>query len=110
MDLRATELHLKSPATLVLSKRLAIWRIKNKLRFAICEAVNDGFISYARHIESWGERALHERQHRFDLHADAYRAQIERLAAGKDASPEEQESIRQDLQEIAREETLAPSA
>jgi GTP-binding protein EngB required for normal cell division len=107
MDLRAPELDLKPPAALMLSKRLSSWRIESKLTRAIGDAANDGFTSYARHIESWGEQALNELQHRFDLHGDAYRAQIERLAAGKVASPEEQASIRKDLEVITREETLA---
>ena len=59
-------------------------------------------------LESWSRRTLAELHRQFDAHADAYRAQLERLTGEGEAGPEETEAIRRDLETLSRFHSAQP--
>ncbi len=81
----------------VLGRGLTERRVKGNLREQIGSAVDEAFQRYGRMLELWTRRTMAELQRRFDSHADAYRAQLERLSTTKEPGAEEVEAIRHDL-------------
>jgi GTPase Era involved in 16S rRNA processing len=81
----------------VLGRGLTEARIKKKLKNQIGPAVDDAFQRYGRMLELWIRRAVAELQRRFDSHADAYRAQLERFSAAETPAENEVEAIQRDL-------------
>jgi hypothetical protein len=81
----------------VLGRGLTEARVKKKLRDQIGSAVDKAFQRYGQMLESWVRRTVAELQRRFDSHADAYRAQLERLSAAETPAENEVEAIRNDL-------------
>jgi GTP-binding protein EngB required for normal cell division len=77
-------------------------RVENKLREQVGPNIDEAFERYRRMLESWTRRTLAELHRQFDAHADAYRAQIERLTNTGPAAPEETASILGDLEALAR--------
>lgn len=80
---------------------LAKHQIENKLRAQIGPTVAEAFSSYGRMLEAWARRIQAELHRRFDARADAYRAHLDRTMAGADATPQEKETIRRDLEDLA---------
>lgn len=85
----------------VLSRGLTERRVKKKLKAQIGSAVDEAFQGYGRMLELWIRRTIAELQRRFDSHADAYRAQLERLTTTREAGAEESEAIRRDLSALS---------
>ena len=81
----------------VLGRGLTEARVKRKLRDEIGSAVDEGFRRYGRMLELWIRRTVAKLQQRFDSHADAYRAQLERLSAAETPAENKVEAIRRDL-------------
>jgi len=78
-------------------------RLERRLEDAIGAQVTEAFRSYRRLLEAWLRRAINRMQAQFESHADTYRAQLDRLLASQEASPEAVEAIRRDLAELAAE-------
>lgn len=85
----------------VLGRGLTERRVKKKLKAQIGSAVDEAFQGYGRMLELWIRRTIAELQRRFDSHADAYRAQLERLTTTREAGAEESEAIRRDLSTLS---------
>ena len=81
----------------VLGRGLTERRVKKKLQAQIGPVVDAAFQGYGRMLELWIRKTIAELQRRFDSHADAYRAQLERLTNTKEAGVEETEAVRRDL-------------
>jgi hypothetical protein len=96
-DLGPLAIELRRDPLAVLGRGMTERRVRNKLSAQIGPAVDEAFQRYGRMLELWIRRTLSELQRRFDSHADAYRAQLERLTATKEASTEHVEAVRQDL-------------
>jgi GTP-binding protein EngB required for normal cell division len=85
-------------------------RLESRLRRLLGREVSEAFLSYRRLLQAWARRAIAGMQARFDSHADAYRAQLERLLGSSEASPEAAEAIRRDLADIRLEPSQAARA
>ena len=88
---------LRKDLLAVLGRGLTEARVKKKLKDQIGSAMDEAFQRYGRMLELWVRRTMTELQRRFDSHADAYRAQLERLSSTKEPGVEEAEAIRRDL-------------
>jgi GTP-binding protein EngB required for normal cell division len=78
-------------------------RVERRLGRLVGREVGEAFRSYRRLLEAWVRRAAAEMQARFDSHADAYRAQLDRLLGSSEANPDDAEAIRKDLADIRLE-------
>ncbi len=88
-----------------LSKRMAARRIEHRLRAQIGTALSRRFYNFGRMLDAWAQRVLADLQHRFDAHADGYRAHLHRVSAIDRLSEAEAVSIRRDLKRLARPQT-----
>jgi len=70
---------------------------ERRLRREIQPQIEAAFIGYARSIETWVRTVLKDIALQFDARADAYRAQLARLAARSTVSAEEQARIESDI-------------
>jgi len=75
-------------------------RMEKRLSHLLGQRIAEAFRSYRRLVDAWVRLAIAEIQARFDSHADAYRAQLDRLLGTSEASPDEAEAIRRDLADI----------
>lgn len=100
-DLGTVEVKLRKDFLAVLGRGFTEGRIRNKLRARIGPSVGEAFQRYGRMLELWIRKTMSELQRRFDSHADAYRAQLERLTATKETGVEEVEAVRRDLAAIS---------
>ena len=69
----------------------------NTLRPALEQALN----SYSRLLSGWSVRALIAIERDFNIYADRYRAQLERLLSGRQASDSDANSLKSDLESLA---------
>jgi hypothetical protein len=102
------EITLRRDFLAVLGKALTKRRIETKLLKQIGSSVDEAFQRYGKLLESWCRRTLSELHRQFDAHADAYRAQLERLTGTGKAGPEETRAIRHDLQTLLRFQSAQP--
>jgi GTP-binding protein EngB required for normal cell division len=86
----------------VLGKAFTKRRIEGKLLKQIGSSVDEGFHRYGKMLEAWSRSILAEIHRQFDAHADAYRAQLERLTGGGKTRPEEADAIKHDLQAVSQ--------
>ena len=96
-DLGVLVIELRKDFLTALGRGVTEHRVRNKLRAQIGPAVDEAFQRYGRMLELWIRRTLGELQRRFDLHADAYRAQLERLTTTKETGVDEVEAVQRDL-------------
>jgi GTP-binding protein EngB required for normal cell division len=75
----------------------AIGRLRREIRAQIGSQVDESIAVYARVIQSWVREIFTELQERFDAYADAYRAQLGRLASSISESVDDEQAIRDDL-------------
>ena len=75
-------------------------RMQRRLKRLIGPGVEEALRWYRRLLEAWVRRAIAEIQVQFDSHADAYRAQLDRLLGASGPNPDESEAIRRDLADI----------
>jgi hypothetical protein len=108
-DLGAVEVELRKDLFAVFGRSLTERRVRSKLKAQIGPAVDEAFQRYGRTLEVWIRRAMGELQRRFDSHADAYRAQLERLTATKETGVEEVEAVRRDLAAISQPKVAEPA-
>ena len=97
LDLGTFVVNVHPGLLLRLSKKLAVWRIEERLREQVGEAVSGAFSTCGSMLDAWARRTLNELQLRFEAHADAYRAHLDRLVKGAGISETEQARIRSDL-------------
>jgi len=102
------EITLRRDFLAVLGKALTKRRIETKLLKQIGSSVDEAFQRYGKLLESWCRRTLSELHRQFDAHADAHRAQLERLTGTGKAGPEETRAIRHDLQTLLRFQSAQP--
>jgi GTP-binding protein EngB required for normal cell division len=101
LDLGPLGVELRRDFLTALGQRITEVRVKKKLQEQLRPVVEEAFQRYGRMLELWTRRTIAELQHRFDSHADTYRAQLERLTSVKEAGVEETESIRRDLASLS---------
>jgi len=75
-------------------------RMEKRLSHLLGQRIAEALRIYRRLVDPWVRRAIAEIQARFDSHADAYRAQLDRLLGASEASPDEAKAIRRDLADI----------
>jgi len=97
LDAGPLTVSLQKDLLAVLGRGLTEARVKKKLRDQIGSTVDEAFQRYGRMLELWIRRTVAELQRRFDSHADAYRAQLERLSAAETPAENEVEAIQRDL-------------
>lgn len=107
-DPGTAEINLRRDFLAVLGKALTKRRIETKLLKQIGSSVDEAFQRYGKLLESWCRRTLSELHRQFDAHADAHRAQLERLTGTGKAGPEETRAIRHDLQTLLRFQSAQP--
>ena len=103
LDLGSIRPSLRRPFLLAFGKKIAKRWVAGKLRREIGPPVSEALRWYGKSLEAWVRRALSGLQARFDAHADAYRAQLERLAGATAISTEDREAIRRDLEQLANQ-------
>ncbi|HUE05662.1 MAG TPA: dynamin family protein [Bryobacteraceae bacterium] len=81
-------------------RTLARKRAHGQLRAEIEESLAGAFNMYGRLVENWARAALSALQLRFDAAADAYRAQMARLASAPAVAADERQAILDDLQHL----------
>ncbi|MCC6362261.1 MAG: dynamin family protein [Bryobacterales bacterium] len=86
IDLAFESTGIRRPFVARFGRRLAESSVERQLREAYGARVNEAFVSHGRLLEAWLRRTLYAVQQRFDLHADAYRAQLGRILEMKPVS------------------------
>jgi hypothetical protein len=97
LDLGTFVVNVHPGLLLKLSKKLAAWRIEERLHEQVGGAVSGAFSTCGSMLDVWARRTLNELQLRFDAHADAYRAHLDRLVKGPGISETERARIHSDL-------------
>jgi GTP-binding protein EngB required for normal cell division len=105
LDLGTLEINVEPSFLIKLSKQMAARRIEQRLHEQIGTAVSKAFSGFGRRLDAWVGRILTDLQLRFDIHADGYRAHLDRLTAGGQVSEAEEISIRRDLEQLTRSPT-----
>ena len=108
LDLGPLDIELQRDFLAVLGRALAQRRVRKKLKAQIGPGVDEAFQRYGRMLQLWIRRTIAELQRRFDSHADAYRAQLERLTTAKEAGVEETEAIQRDLSALSGSRVQQP--
>ncbi len=106
MDLGGLQIKLKSVPFKFLGKEFVQWRVEGQLQQAVGSQLKEAFGTYGRLLESWVRHSVAELHRHFDEYADAVRAQIARLeiVAGEgEATVEQTEAIRRDIESLADE-------
>jgi GTP-binding protein EngB required for normal cell division len=101
LDPGPLEMRLRRSFLSMLGERVTRWRIRRKLEEQVGPRAVEVFRSYGRLIEAWSKRTVSELHRNFDAQADALRAQLEQLAEGRKAGPEEAEALQHDLADLA---------
>jgi GTP-binding protein EngB required for normal cell division len=96
-----------SQAASLFGRRWAVHRLRRRVESRAGQEIEDALRIYARLVHSWCRKTFAELQERFDSYADAYRAQLARLAAGGPAATDDDQALRDDLAALA---TAIPDA
>jgi GTP-binding protein EngB required for normal cell division len=102
LDLGTIKLSLRFNLLLSLGESMARKRVEKGLRRQTEQSLSDAVTSYGKLLESWAANAIEDLQRRFGERADWYRAHIGRLTGNTEISEEEEQSIRRDLEQLAR--------
>ncbi len=84
----------------LLGRRWAAARVERRIASQVGNQIEDAVAIYARVLQSWVRKTFIELQEQFDSYADAYRAQLDRLAASK-TGVEDEQALRDDLAALA---------
>jgi len=90
-----------SRLTPVLGRQWAIRRLEARINSEAGQTIGDAVEIYARITKAWVRKGFAELQERFDSYADVYRAQLDRLVAGKSAELEDAAALQNDLALLA---------
>ena len=97
-DLGAVEFDRKGGlGASVFGQRWAVRRIRRRIESQLGSRIEESIVVYARVVQAWVRKTFTELQERFDADADAYRAQLGRLAAGAEESAGADPTLREDL-------------
>jgi len=107
VDLGTWQVNVAPGFLLKLSKHIAAQQIEHRLRDQIGAAVSKTFYNFGKMLDAWAQRVLTDLQLRFDSYADEYRAHLERLNGGEQASETEEVSIRRDLDRLTQQQSNA---
>jgi GTP-binding protein EngB required for normal cell division len=99
-DLGTLQPEIRHPFLSFLGKSVAKQLLVHKLRAQMGSEISSILRSYGLLLESWAGGTLKDMQRHFDAHADAFRAQLQRLAENKEISAGEAD-LRQDLEALA---------
>lgn len=102
LDLGALPGRINMAVPRVMGKRIAEYWLKRRLKRDAEPALQAALASYSRLLDAWSRAALEEMHARFSAYADVYRAQLERLDVAHEASREQHELMRRDLEELRR--------
>jgi len=92
----------------ILGRTVTKRRVETKLLKQIGTTVDEAFQRYGKMLAFWCRRTLTELHRQFDAHADAYRAQLERLTGTGKTGAEETDAIRHDLQTLSELHSIRP--
>jgi hypothetical protein len=114
LDLASVKVSLKFVALGLFGRSFAARRIEARLRNHIEPEFTGALTAYSRLLESWARRVFEEIKRRFSAHADAYRAQLERLARDSGGGGSDQDALRRDRDmlynwelQVARDSVIA---
>ncbi len=102
LDLGELELDVRPGVRLKFGRGLSERHTQNVLRRKIGGRVAEAFSNLGSMLDAWTRRTLGELQRRFETHADAYRAHVNRMSGTGQASGTEQEAFLRDLASLAR--------
>jgi GTP-binding protein EngB required for normal cell division len=95
----------------ILGRGVAQSRVEHKLAGEAEYAISQLLADYRRVLASWAKRVLAELRQRYESYADAYRAQAARMMGiGAGTSQQEQQAIRDDLEQLRRLEVDSTEA
>ena len=97
LDLGSLRIDLHPSLLSKLSKRAGIRHGRSTLAKTIGPGVAEAFSSLGSLLDFWTRRTLTQIQLRFDSHADAYRAHLERMRGVNRLSPAQMEALQRDL-------------
>ena len=101
LDLGELHLDVQPGARLKFSRKISVRHTESLLRRQIGPRVSESFSTLGSMLGTWARRTLSELQLRFETHADAYRAHLNRSSAGGRVSGAEGEAIMRDLASLA---------
>jgi len=101
LDLGELQLDIQPGLLLKFAKKLSMRHTENLLRRQIGARVSGAFSSLGSMLDAWARRTLSELQLRFETHADAYRAHLNRMSARGAVSSTERAAIMRDLASLA---------
>ncbi len=97
LDLGVLELDLNPGLLAKVSAKVAALDARHRLRKLAGAKIDDAFSNFGSLLEAWARRTLAELQHRFESHAETYRAHLDRLQRNGHVSSAESERIGRDL-------------
>jgi hypothetical protein len=101
LDLGELHLDVRPGVLLKFTRKLSVRHTENGLRRQIGARVSEAFSSLGSMLDAWTRRTLSELQLRFEMHADAYRAHLNRMSGGGRLSSTEHAAIVRDLASLA---------
>jgi hypothetical protein len=101
LDLGSLQVHLQPTLLLRASKKLATRQTERNLRKQIGPNVAEAFANLGKMLDSWARLTLSDIQRRFELHADGYRAHLDRIASRGQVSEADEQALSQDLASLA---------
>jgi len=99
-DLGTLRPETNPPFLSFLGKSVAKRLLVGKLRAQIGPEISSILKSYGLLLETWAGGTLKDMQRHFDAHADAFRAQLQRLAENKETSAVAEPDLMQDLEAL----------
>jgi hypothetical protein len=90
-------LELRPGVLLKIGRRLSVRHTGNVLRRRIGARVSEAFSNLGSMLDAWARSTLSELHLRFETHADAYRAHLQRMSGGGRVSSAEQAALVRDL-------------
>ena len=102
LDLGELHIGVQPGVLLKFARKLSVRHTDNVLRRQTGARVSEAFSSLGSMLDAWARRTLSELQLRFETHADAYRAHLNRISGGGRLSSTEQAAIVRDLASLAQ--------
>jgi len=100
VDLENLKLKITRSPLAVLGSGWAARSFEKQARSQAGREIADAILTHARIVQSWVRKTFTELQERFDSYADAYRAQLDRLAKTSSPAGETEEILKQDLADL----------
>ena len=94
----------------LLGKRGAVWSVGRQVRSRAGREIEEATVTYSRVLQAWIRKTFSDLQHRFDTYADAYRAQLGRLASADASAVGDDRELAEDLAVLAGTAEQVPDA